>query len=111
MAPAPMRMSMNKLGKGKAKMAVSERKMAAMETVEPDGPIRMCVMCRLRFPKASLLRHVRGPNGKMLADEAQILPGRGYYVCADEKCRARIARYRPGLKKFLRKNRWNKKGK
>lgn len=85
--------------------------MAGSEIAESVEPVRMCVMCRQRFPKSSLLRHVRGPNGKMLADAAQVLPGRGYYVCAAEKCRAKIARYRPGLKKFLRKNRWNKKGK
>lgn len=66
-------------------------------------------MCRQRFPKAALLRHVCGANGKMIADLAQIMRGRGYYVCDSEQCMARIARFRPGRKRSLRKTRWHGK--
>ena len=66
----------------------------------------MCVICRGRFPKESLTRYVRPlpggegaePNG-LLADPGQILPGRGAYVCENESCREKFARFRAKRKK------------
>ena len=67
----------------------------------------MCVICRSRLPKQSLTRYVRplpgdgesaGPNG-LVADSGQILPGRGVYVCENECCRERFARFRAKRKK------------
>lgn len=46
-------------------------------------PSRMCVICRRRFAKSQLLRHVlssSGGEGTLEADEAQKKPGRGWYV-------------------------------
>lgn len=64
----------------------------------------MCVVCRRRFAKSQLLRHAPAPEGVatgngLEADEAQVRPGRGWYVCDDPKCRARFA----GMK-FRRKS-------
>lgn len=64
----------------------------------------MCVVCRRRFAKSQLMRHVPAPecvaagNG-LEADEAQTRPGRGYYVCNDPYCRERFT----GMK-FRRKS-------
>ena len=59
------------------------------------APLRMCVVCRKRFPKPFLLRHVMRPgtegNG-LVPDEAGTLPGRGWYLCHDEQCMSRFAR-------------------
>lgn len=71
---------------------------------ERQGPVRMCVVCRRRFAKSQLLRHVpaldniSAGNG-LVADEAQTRPGRGWYVCDDPACRERFA----GMK-FRRKS-------
>lgn len=70
---------------------------------ERQGPVRMCVVCRRRFAKSQLLRHVPAPEGAagngLEADEAQTRPGRGCYVCDDPNCRSRFA----GMK-FRRKS-------
>ena len=64
----------------------------------------MCVICRRRFAKSRLLRHVPAPvtdetegeiragAGKsgLEADEAQVRPGRGCYVCSDPRCREKF---------------------
>lgn len=48
-------------------------------------PVRMCISCRQRFFKPELTRYVN--TGKTVAqDPAQILPGRGFYVCGSEEC-------------------------
>ena len=57
-------------------------------------PIRMCVICRRRFPKGSLTRFVRRSNspGKktVCLDEKQRLPGRGFYICNSSICQKKI---------------------
>ena len=42
-------------------------------------PVRTCVGCRLRAPKAELLRIARTPEGVRTDPEA-VAPGRGAYV-------------------------------
>lgn len=82
-------------------------------------PTRMCMICRRRFAKSQLLRHVLAPTvpagmdgpaepegggeGKsgLEADKAQVRPGRGWYVCSDPECR----------KKFLKLGRVRRKRK
>ena len=80
--------------------------------------MRMCVICRRRFAKSQLLRHVLvpapsdGPDGEaradagksgLEADKAQARPGRGWYVCSDPECRekflklGRVRRKRKGV--------------
>ncbi len=59
------------------------------------GPTRMCVICRRRFAKSQLLRHVLSPSGgekTLEADEAQKRPGRGWYVCSAPACREKFAK-------------------
>ncbi len=60
-------------------------------------PMRSCVICRAPSPKWELLRHVcppiEGDTRELIPDPEQTLPGRGYYVCANETCRKRFPRY------------------
>jgi hypothetical protein len=55
-----------------------------------DGPIRTCLGCRQRRPKAELVRLVRREDGRLAVDRAG--PGRGAYVCADAECAERALR-------------------
>jgi len=58
-------------------------------------PVRMCVICRRRFSKRELTRYIRPAGaGEPVQDESQTLPGRGYYLCADEACRSRLSKYK-----------------
>ena len=41
-------------------------------------PVRMCIVCRERFPKEELTRLVEG--------------GKGKYVCSKETCRSKVAK-------------------
>ena len=71
---------------------------------ERQEPVRMCVVCRRRFAKSQLMRHVPAPEGVVAgngleADKAQTRPGSGWYVCDDPHCRERFA----GMK-FRRKS-------
>jgi uncharacterized protein len=50
------------------------------------GPVRTCVGCRCKRPKADLLRVVRGPDGVVRVDPKGRAPGRGAYVCLDPAC-------------------------
>ena len=65
----------------------------------------MCVICRTRRPKHMLTRHVLTPgigtgNGEALtADPRQRMPGRGWYLCGDERCTKAFGRYRVRQKK------------
>lgn len=45
-------------------------------------PIRQCLACRARRPKAELLRIVLGQDGPRI-DPTGRKPGRGAYVCPD----------------------------
>ena len=59
-------------------------------------PIRMCVICRERFPKQDLARFVclgRQSRG-VVYDRANILPGRGFYVCTKEACGEKFSKSR-----------------
>lgn len=70
----------------------------------PYTPTRMCVICRKRFTKAELGRHVLSPGGELVPDIRQTLPGRGWYLCAQAACRERFDRYAAGrnIRKKLR---------
>lgn len=74
-------------------------RMAAMpESGGDGGPVRMCVICRRRFAKADLRRHVLTPEGSLIIDETRTSPGRGWYLCSDPACERRFANYRPGTR-------------
>lgn len=58
-------------------------------------PVRMCVICRRRFPKRKLTRYIRPADAAgPIEDESQTRPGRGYYLCDDEACLQRISKYK-----------------
>ncbi len=48
-------------------------------------PIRTCIGCRKKAPKASLLR-IAVVDGVPVVDERKRLPGRGAYLCRRERC-------------------------
>ncbi len=49
-------------------------------------PQRMCVACKTRKDKSELLRVVLMPDGRTEIDPSGKMPGRGAYVCKDDKC-------------------------
>lgn len=49
-------------------------------------PQRMCVACRTRGDKKSLLRVVRTPEGQIEVDPTGRSPGRGAYLCPNRAC-------------------------
>jgi predicted RNA-binding protein YlxR (DUF448 family) len=62
-------------------------------------PARMCVVCRGRFAKSFLTRHVFTPQGNMEVDLKKIIPGRGIYLCSNPLCEAKFVKYRPVVKR------------
>ncbi len=64
---------------------------------EAHVPIRTCVICRGKFPKAELNRFVcppeSGPQAALTPDPEQRFSGRGFYLCTEEPCGKRFARY------------------
>ncbi len=70
------------------------------ETAEViEGPVRMCVMCRRRFAKAQLTRHVLTAQRILTIDADKTKPGRGWYLCSDAACMAKFAKFRPGTRR------------
>ncbi|MDR2502850.1 MAG: YlxR family protein [Deltaproteobacteria bacterium] len=53
-------------------------------------PVRMCLGCRKRFFKADLARHTLDAENNLKEDPEQIRPGRGFYMCGGEECRAKM---------------------
>lgn len=53
----------------------------------PKKPIlRSCAICREKKEKNELLRIVRLPDGTVEVDPSGKKPGRGAYICKNEKC-------------------------
>ena len=50
---------------------------------ERDEPERRCIVTGEVQPKAGLIRFVAGPDGQVVPDLAEKLPGRGIWVTAD----------------------------
>ena len=48
-----------------------------------DGPERKCIATGEVQPKSGLIRFVAGPDGQVVPDILEKLPGRGVYVAAD----------------------------
>jgi predicted RNA-binding protein YlxR (DUF448 family) len=55
-------------------------------------PQRSCVACRTAADKALLLRFVLAPDGQVVVDYRQQLPGRGLYTCLTQQCLALAVR-------------------
>lgn len=47
-----------------------------------DDPVRACALTRTRRPKEELIRFVLGPEGEIVPDLKERLPGRGIWVTA-----------------------------
>ncbi|MEO0411102.1 MAG: DUF448 domain-containing protein [Pseudomonadota bacterium] len=65
-------------------------------------PERRCALTGQTAPKPTLLRLVLSPDGALMADLKQRLPGRGLYVCYDRKVLEKAARS-PKLKNIAAK--------
>lgn len=77
-----------------------ENKLVAVKPgLVANEPVRMCVICRRRFPKAALNRHVLSLQGNMTLDPEKTRPGRGWYLCSDPVCALKFAKYRPGARR------------
>ncbi len=50
------------------------------------NPQRTCVACRQTKDKKQLVRYVVAPDGMLLVDYRQRLPGRGAYTCVSSEC-------------------------
>ena len=50
------------------------------------GPQRSCVACRQTSKQDQLVKYVVAPDGRLVVDYRQRLPGRGAYTCADLSC-------------------------
>jgi len=70
-----------------------------------NKPVRMCVVCRERFPKTELERYVCPNEMKGLEANAPVLDpeknksGRGFYLCGQALCRERFPKMVMGLMK------------
>ncbi|MFD1576009.1 YlxR family protein [Agromyces cerinus subsp. nitratus] len=63
-------------------------------------PVRTCIGCRSRAPRASLLRLV-AQNSHVIADDAAVLPGRGAWMHPTLEC-YRLAERRRAFGRALR---------
>jgi predicted RNA-binding protein YlxR (DUF448 family) len=50
------------------------------------APQRTCIGCRQKRLKVTLLRLVRGTDGRVYVDDGGRAEGRGAYVCLDPHC-------------------------
>ncbi len=49
-------------------------------------PERKCLGCMISFPKSSLIRVVRTPEGEITLDTTGKKSGRGAYICKSSDC-------------------------
>lgn len=49
-------------------------------------PERKCLGCMQSFPKTSLIRVVRSPEGEVTLDRTGKKSGRGAYICPETDC-------------------------
>ncbi len=61
---------------------VAERIDEASNESDERGPLRRCALTRARRPKDDLIRFVLAPDGKIVPDVKERLPGRGVWVSA-----------------------------
>ncbi len=65
-------------------------------------PIRECICCGKKFPKASLFRIVQNESGIFL-DETGKADGRGAYLCKSQECRDKLIQQRRLNRAFKKK--------
>ena len=61
---------------------VAERIDEASNEADTRGPLRRCALTRARRPKDDLIRFVLAPDGEIVPDLKERLPGRGVWVSA-----------------------------
>ena len=68
--------------------------MTENKTVTKKKPERKCTGCQGRFPKNTLIRVLRTPDGEIVLDLTGKKSGRGAYICKNAAClkKARKAR-------------------
>lgn len=59
-----------------------------MPAKKASKPQRTCVACRKTQDKSDLIRFVLAPDGQVVVDYRQHLPGRGVYTCPTRECLA-----------------------
>ena len=59
-------------------------------------PVRTCIVCRARKPKADLERYVCPAYAEqgLQPDPEQKRPGRGFYTCKSPGCSGKITRFK-----------------
>lgn len=59
-------------------------------------PMRTCVICRAKKPRASLARYScpGEPGGSLEPDPNGTAEGRGFYTCREQSCMEKIDRFR-----------------
>ncbi|MFP4108507.1 MAG: YlxR family protein [Desulfonatronovibrio sp.] len=64
-------------------------------------PMRTCVICRAKKPKALLLRHTCPDDSDrhLKPDPKGSRQGRGFYTCLDKSCWEKIDRFRGWIHK------------
>lgn len=60
--------------------------MSANTVKEKKQPTRRCTGCGEHFPKSSLIRILRTPEGQIVIDESGKRSGRGAYICKSVAC-------------------------
>jgi len=55
-------------------------------TVVKKQPIRRCTGCGEHFPKMTLIRVLRTPDGEIVLDATGKKSGRGAYICKSAAC-------------------------
>ncbi|MFH5773080.1 RNA-binding protein [Paracoccus sp. NGMCC 1.201697] len=61
------------------------------QTKDRETPERRCIVTGETQPKAGLIRFVAGPDGEVIPDLAEKLPGRGFWVVSDRAALDRAA--------------------
>lgn len=64
------------------------------------APQRSCLGCRTSKDKSLLIRFVETPDGEILPDLENRLPGRGAYTCIDRNCLATAVNQRQFKRSF-----------
>lgn len=73
--------------KGGATMANPQKRRASAKGQRPKHtPQRMCISCREKTAKRTLIRIVRTPEGSVEIDSTGKKNGRGAYLCDDPAC-------------------------
>jgi predicted RNA-binding protein YlxR (DUF448 family) len=62
---------------------VNDAQDATAQIEKETGPERRCAVTGTRLPKERLIRFVLGPDGNVVPDIANELPGRGVWITAD----------------------------